>query len=67
MHIKSRHDFAVSDRTRIIKSQVGAPISDSNSVNVYQSIDITLLQVNPITRTITQSEGLILAINYRET
>lgn len=38
----------------------GAPVSDSSSNSGYQSIDITSLLVDPRTRTIRKSEGLIL-------
>ena len=38
----------------------GTAISDSTVVNGYQSIDLTDLIVDPRTRTITKSEGLIL-------
>lgn len=37
-----------------------APISDSLSNNGYQNVDLTSLLVNPRTKTITKSEGLIL-------
>lgn len=38
----------------------GTPVSDSYSDNGYQSIDITSLLVDPRTKTIVRSEGMIL-------
>ena len=42
------------------KIQSGAQISNSVEANGYQSIDLTPLIVDPRTRTITRTEGLIL-------
>ena len=42
------------------KAPVGAPVAVSLTENGYQSLDITSLLIDPLVRTITMSEGLIL-------